>query len=293
MVMTRLPPAKDKHVTAQSQVRIIPHFLWLRSYSGNGLSVNPRGCPPPDTLGQSLLRNMCLWGSGWCTTPGSCCWLTQIERGVFGSFCFHARRLQKAEIAEPIDEAELPGAKRDSLAIGQASAHMTAIAQEIAGVAAVGIDVHLEVGYTERQHRGKVFIGPDSVNLVIRAGRGDERRRNIAWNRRGHAIAGKGSGTGIDDADKVRARRDARKGIRRAAVLLIEVVVEDRGRGGQFGARRKAHDADFVGIDVPVFGVSAHQADGLLGVIYLVGARVVSVAPQAAAQDDCVDRSCR
>jgi len=51
----------------------------------------------------------------------------------------------------------LPGAKRDSLAIGKPTGHVAAVAQRVARMAAIGIDMHLEVGYPERQHRGEVF----------------------------------------------------------------------------------------------------------------------------------------
>ena len=57
----------------------------------------------------------------------------------------------------------------------------------------------------------------------------------------------------------------------------------------QFRARREAHDADLVRIDVPLLGVGAHHADGLLRIVHRVGLRVVAVAAQAIAQDDRVD----
>ena len=43
------------------------------------------------------------------------------------------------------------------------------------------------------------------------------------------------------------------------------------------------------GIDVPFLGVSAHQADRLQSIVDFVGLRIVTVAPQAIAQDDGVD----
>ncbi len=130
------------------------------------------------------------------------------------------RALQKAEIAKPIDEAELPGAKWRIRCVGQAAGHVAAVAQRLAGMAAIGINVHLEVRHAERQHRSKIFVGPDGMNLVIRTGRRDERRRNVARDGRRNTIAGEGRGAGIDDAHEVRARRDARQGIPGALFFL-------------------------------------------------------------------------
>ena len=74
------------------------------------------------------------------------------------------------------------------LAIVKASGHMAAVAQQIAGVAAVAINVHLEVRHPQGQHGGKVFVRPDCMNLVIRSGRSDERGRNVARDRRGDTV---------------------------------------------------------------------------------------------------------
>ena len=60
-------------------------------------------------------------------------------------FGFDARLLQEAEITEPVDVAILPGAKRCVISIRQTSGHVTAIGQYAAGVAAVAVDVHLDV----------------------------------------------------------------------------------------------------------------------------------------------------
>ena len=102
------------------------------------------------------------------------------------------------------------------------------------------------------------------------------------------AIAGERRWTGIDDAREIRPRADARKRIAGAAILFVKFLIQHRRRGGQFGARRETHDADLVGIDVPLLGVSAHQANGLQGIVDAVGARLVSVAAKAIPQDDGV-----
>ena len=43
------------------------------------------------------------------------------------------------------------------------------------------------------------------------------------------------------------------------------------------------------GIEMPVLGVRAHQANGLQGIVNFVGLGVVAVAAQTVAQDDGVD----
>jgi hypothetical protein len=78
----------------------------------------------------------------------------------------------------------------------------------------------------QRDFGGEVFVGPDGVDLVIRAGRGNEGRRHVARDRWGHAIVGKGRGPGIDDAGKVRARGDACQRIAGRTVLLVEITVK-------------------------------------------------------------------
>ena len=54
--------------------------------------------------------------------------LAQIEGDVLSCLGFDVRLLQKAEIAKPIDEAELPGAERCSVAVGQTAGHVAAVA---------------------------------------------------------------------------------------------------------------------------------------------------------------------
>ena len=114
----------------------------------------------------------------------------------------------------------------------------------------------------------------------------DERGRRITGNRRRSAVAGEGCRAGVDYADKVGSRRDTRQRVRRVAVLLIKVLKKNRCRGGKLSARREPHDADLVGIDVPFFGIGAHHAHGLLGVIYSVSRGVVAVLAQPVAQND-------
>jgi hypothetical protein len=146
-----------------------------------------------------------------------------------------------------------------------------------------------KIGHAESQHGRKVLIRPNGVDLIVRTRRSDKRRRNVAGNGGRDTIAGERRGTGIDDADKVGARGNPRQRISRSAVLFVEVVIQGCGCRGQFGARGKPHDADLVWVEMEVFRVRSHQADGLLCVVDLVGTRVISIAAQPVPQDDGVD----
>ena len=73
------------------------------------------------------------------------------------------------------------------------------------------------------------------------------------------------------------------------AILLVEIVEQNSGRSGQFGAGRKTHHADLIGIDVPFLGIGAHQTDGLQSVVHGVDLRIVTVAAQAISKNDRVD----
>jgi len=197
--------------------------------------------------------------------------------------------LQEAEIAEPLDETELPGAERRVVAVRQATGHVAAIGQGIAGVAPVAVNVHLDIRHANPQHGGKIFHGPDRVHPIARAAAHQKCRRRMARNLGRGAIPGEGRGTRIDDAHEIGPRRNARQRIIGVAVLFVEIAEQDRRRSRQFRARREAHDADLVGIDAPFFGVGAHQADGLLRIVHRVLLHVVTILAQAIPQDDGAD----
>src|SRR5688500_10004575 len=97
-------------------------------------------------------------------------------------------------------------------------------------MAAIAIDMHLDIRHADRQHRVEVFDGPDRMAAVNRSGRCDECLWNVAWNRWGSAIEREGRGTGIDDAHVVGTRSYSGKRIVRVVVLLVEVIKKDRGR---------------------------------------------------------------
>ena len=62
----------------------------------------------------------------------------------------------------------LPRAKRNAVAVGQAAGHVAALGQRIAGMAAVAVDVHLDVRDPSAQQRREVFDRPDRVAAVAR-----------------------------------------------------------------------------------------------------------------------------
>src|SRR5271170_1430064 len=76
---------------------------------------------------------------------GAMCRLVQEKFNIFGCVGLYARLLQKAEIAEPVDKSKLPRAERYALTIREPAAHVAAVAQQVAGVSAVGINVHLDI----------------------------------------------------------------------------------------------------------------------------------------------------
>lgn len=151
-------------------------------------------------------------------------------------------------------------------------------------MAAIAVDVHFDVRHAESEHGGEVFHGPDGVDAVAGAGGGKEGRGDIAGNGWRGAIAGKGRGAGVEDTDEIGARGDAGEG-----VGLVEFLVADGGGGGEFGAGREAHDADFGGVELPLGGVGTHETDGLSGVVYGVALGVVAIFAEAVAEDDGVD----
>src|ERR1700722_255527 len=80
-------------------------------------------------------------------------WRTYESRCVLCRLGFHSWLLQKSKIAEPVDEAVLPRAERRIVPIRQASCHMAAVAQRIARMATVAVNVHFHVRHTDGQHR--------------------------------------------------------------------------------------------------------------------------------------------
>src|SRR5205085_11494623 len=93
----------------------------------------------------------------------------------------------------------------------------------------------------------------------------------------------------IDQADKIRPRRDAGEGILRVVVFLIEVIKKQSRRRSQFSASGKSHDADLIGIEVPVFCMSANETDSLQSIIHGIGLHVVTVTAKPVTQNDCVN----
>ena len=78
-------------------------------------------------------------------------------------------------------------------------------------------------------------------------------------------------------------------GVGGVAVLFVEILKEDRRRGGQLRTRGESHDADLVWVDLPVLCVCAHQTDRLERIIDGVGFRFVAITTQTIAQDDRID----
>jgi hypothetical protein len=107
-------------------------------------------------------------------------WLSHKGGDVPGGFGFCAGLLQKSQIPEPINKSILPGAKRHSVAVRQPGAHARAVAQNLAGVPAIAIHMHFDVGNGCVKHRGEILVCPDGVNAVARASAYQERRRRAA-----------------------------------------------------------------------------------------------------------------
>ena len=211
--------------------------------------------------------------------------MTEENGDVTGRFGFHTRFLQEAKVAKPVDKAVLPFPERHAVAVGEAGAHPAAVVQLVPGMAAIAVDMRLDVWNAGLEHGREVFIRPDSVNPVAGAGAGDECRRSVAWNCR-VASTSEGRGAGIDQGHEVRPRRNPSQRI--AAVAFVEILEEDRCWCGQFRAGGESHNADLIRIDVPLFRVCAHQTDGLEGVVDRIGLHVIAVAPQTITEDDSV-----
>src|SRR6202000_308074 len=89
---------------------------------------------------------------------------------------------------------------------------------------------------------------------------------------------------GINDTDEIRTRADAGQRIARVVILCIEIGKLDGCGSGELSARGESHDADFVGVEIPFFGVSAHHADGLERVVDFIRFRVVAIAAETITQ---------
>src|SRR5271170_7246862 len=133
--------------------------------------------------------------------------LVQEKFNIFGCVGLYARLLQKAEIAEPVDKSKLPRAERYALTIREPAAHVAAVAQQVAGVSAVGINVHLDIWDAQSQHRRKILVRPNRVDLIVGTGGNEECGRNVSRDWRRSATMRKRCGAGIDDAYEVGTRR--------------------------------------------------------------------------------------
>ena len=81
---------------------------------------------------------------------------------------------------------------------------------------------------------------------------------------------GCGEVAGVDDEGEVGAGVDRCLDLRVGWAGRIEVRVGGQG-GGEVGSGGEAEDADAIGVDVPVGGVCAGDAHGLLGVFEVFG----------------------
>ncbi len=201
----------------------------------------------------------------------------------------HTGLLQESQVAEPFDKTILPRAERNIVAIRQSARHPAAVRQRIAGMPPVAVNVHLDIRHADRQHRIEVFHRPYRVHPVARSAADQKGRRNIPRNGGRRAIARERCRAGINDPHEIGPRRNSRQRIARVAVLLIEIAEQNRRGSRQFGARREAHDADLIRVDVPFLGVSAHHAYGLLRIVHRIGLRVVPVLAQAIPQNHRID----
>ena len=77
----------------------------------------------------------------------------------------------------------------------------------------------------------------------------------------------------------------------RVARLRIAWVVVNDGGAGEMPAGAAAHDADAAGIDFPLGGLAANEADGALGVV-LHDRMAVAISAQAVFEDKTVDSMC-
>src|SRR2546422_1027113 len=186
----------------------------------------------------------------------------------------HARLLQEAEIAKPFDKAVLPFAKRNAVAISEARGHAGAVAHLLARMPAVAVHVHFDVGDASLKHGGKIFIRPDCMHAITRPAARDECRRRVPRDR-WVAASRERTRARINQRNKVRTRADPCE--LNISVHLVELLKEQRCRGGEFRASRETHDADFVGINVPFLRMRADKADRLERIVHGVSLHIIAI----------------
>src|SRR5262249_40381302 len=123
--------------------------------------------------------------------------LAEKGRSIVGGLGFYARFLQETQVAKPVDEAVLPFAEGNPVAVGQAGSHPGTIAQRVARMATVTVDVHFYIWNPGLEHGSEVFVSPNGVDAVAGTGADNEGRRSIArdrWIR----VSGKGCWARID-----------------------------------------------------------------------------------------------
>ena len=72
-------------------------------------------------------------------------------------------------------------------------------------------------------------------------------------------------------------------------VGFVPFVEKDGGWSGEFCAGGKAHNTDFMRIDVELFGMGANKADRLEGIIDGVHLGFVAISAEAVAKNDGVN----
>ncbi len=108
-----------------------------------------------------------------------------MRRDISRGLRFHSRLPQETEVADPVDEPEVPRAERCAVAVLQAVAVNT-----------VAINVHLDVWNFRSQHRREILIRPVRMHRIVDARTGDEGWRRIHGNR-GIRIARERRGWGL------------------------------------------------------------------------------------------------
>src|SRR5438132_9950975 len=82
---------------------------------------------------------------------------------VTRSLGLDSRFLEETQITKPINEAVLPFADGNAIAIRQACRHSAAVRHRFARMTAIAIDVHLDIWNGGVEHRGKIFVGPKGM----------------------------------------------------------------------------------------------------------------------------------
>ena len=139
---------------------------------------------------------------------------------------------------------------------GDVGVEKSAVVDE--GVAAIAAIVF---GLDEEGGGSELVGGVDGVELLI--------------------VGGDGEVGGVDDDGEVGAGADVGVGVRGGGsggdVVVVGVGAEE---DGEVGAGGEAHDADVGGVDVPVGGVGAGEAHGLLRVFEIRRGRRDSGRPR-------------